>query len=69
MSISDTPLFLKQLPILPTPPFLWEKSDPPPPVSLIKVEGRPPTMNHESFLQIGTMIFDVDGQVFSKFPK
>ena len=26
-------------------------------------------MNHESFLQIGTMIFDVDGQVFSKFPK
>ena len=26
---SDTPLFLKQPPILPTPPFLWEKSEPP----------------------------------------
>ena len=24
---------------------------------------------HESFLQIDTMIFDRDGQAFSKFPK
>ena len=24
---------------------------------------------HESFLQIDTMIFDGDGQTFSKFPK
>ena len=26
-------------------------------------------VKHESFLQIDTMIFDVDGQVFPKFPK
>ena len=25
--------------------------------------------NHESFLQIATMIFDRDGQAFSKLPK
>ena len=29
MKISDTLPFLKQPPILPTPPFLWEKSEPP----------------------------------------
>ena len=28
MKKSDTP-FLKEPPILPTPPFLWEKSEPP----------------------------------------
>ena len=29
MKISDTPLFKITPPILPTPPFLWKKSEPP----------------------------------------
>ena len=29
MKISDIPTFFKKNPILPTPPFLWKKSEPP----------------------------------------
>ena len=32
MKISDTPSFLKKTRILPTPPFLWEKSETPSPL-------------------------------------
>ena len=32
MKISDTSLILTQPPILPTHPFLWEKSDTSPPI-------------------------------------
>ena len=42
MKISNSPTFLKQPPILPTPPFLWEKSESPHFWKLQKLNPPPP---------------------------
>ena len=39
MKISDTSLILTQPPILPTHPFLWEKSDTSPPIFFQKLKS------------------------------
>ena len=41
MKIRDTPFFKTKPPILPTPSFLWEKSDPPPPFGESFINSNP----------------------------